>query len=249
MKLINKLRFAQLISAPMRMSLSLFRQKFNNLLILMVFYPISMLAHDLGQHGQVWIIGEENMKDVIAGKIVEQDWDEILGDVVTKTENYTKNLEPHNLPHATETKTKYVDPSFALDRDIVHNGQVLYKKGTWVNPLDHMRPNTGMLFFDGEFQDQLDFAIQAAREHPDTLKLVMTQGDPGELSKRLGIPVFYADKGLIHHYHITHVPTLLSVGAGEYEKFIAVTQFTQPFQVRHIDQCWNGCKVYEQNEK
>ncbi len=198
-------------------------------------------AHDLGIHNRVWAIQEVNIKEVMAQQIAAMDWDEIFGMMEAQSKNYTRDLPPNDIAQARETGTKYVDASFALDQDIVVEGEIVYEAGTWVNPLAHARPVTAMLLFDATDDDQLAFALAAHEVMPNNLKLVMTKGDPGKLGRQLNHPVFYAFAHIVDYFDITHVPALLSLGKDDYKDYFAISQFAEPYNLKTLEKCWNGC--------
>lgn len=215
-----------------------------NLLLLFVL-PQFIFAHNLGVHGKIYPIQEADLKEVIVKQASQVNWNKVGHELKTKTVNFTKDLSPANLPIATKNKTDYVDPSVALDRDIWVGNKLLYKKGTWVNPLRFMRPHTDMLFFNANDEAQRQLALKLIEKHPYKIMLVVTQGDLGKLSKLLKMPVYYAYPRIIKRFHITQVPTLMGTGTGGHYLELALTHFAKPYHADWLMRCLHGCVFKE----
>lgn len=217
-------------------------------IILAVSMAPSVYAHDLGVFGRVWPIQEVDLKQVIAKQLSKINTKAINLKLKKQAIHFGENLPPNKLPNSLQTKTTYIDPSIALKKDIIVRGRMLYKKGTWVNPLKTVRPSKNMLFFNAVDDKQLHFALQALKAHPYRLMLVATKGNPVALAKKIHRPVYYATKGIVKRFHIKAVPSLLGVGSGNNEYDLAVTTFSAPYSIRLVKQCWNGCKINTVNK-
>ncbi len=211
--------------------------------------PLSSFAVDLGVHGHLWDIDEVDMTQLIAAQAAEADWQAAQRELTQSAEDYTSRLPQYRLELALETKTHWVDPSVVLGEDInvpveSENGEyewrVLHKAGTRVNPLEYNRPVSNMLFFDGNDPEQVELAVAALREHPYSLMLVETSGDPAKLAERIQVPVYYANDLLIDKFNIKRVPSLLGVGEGAQYYKLAVTELAAPYEVTVITDAWYG---------
>lgn len=198
-------------------------------------------SHDLGVYARVWSISEVNIKQVIAKQLHGLDIQGINSRLKSKVSHVGQHLASHDLPLATKTMTHYVDPSVALNRDIIVRGRIIYHKGTWVNPLHWVRPHTNLLFFDGQDKAQVALATQVIKTEPAHVQLVMIAGNPVTLSATLHTPVFYATQKLIKRFHIQAVPTLLGVGQGKHRYALAVSTLAAPYSVVQVKNCWRGC--------
>ena len=66
-----------------------------------------------------------------------------------------------------------------------------------------------LLFFDGDDEDQKNFAKKKLQQGP--LKLILTKGAPLALLEELKIPVYFDQQGVLtKKLGIKHVPTLVS---------------------------------------
>ncbi len=214
------------------------------LLFIMIAYFLLIqkgIASDLGIYARVWDIKEIDLKQLIAEGLHKIDVKKIQINYKQQAEHLGENLTPNLLSNADQNKTIYVDPSISLSKNIIINGKVIYKKGTFVNPLTVVRPTENMLFFNGENQDQMDFALQAMKAEPYRLMLVMTKGNPIQLANKIRRPIYYATQGIISRFHITRVPTLLGVGLNQHQNELAITMFATPYSVDMLKKCWSGC--------
>lgn len=215
--------------------------------LLALFTGASMLcsisAHNVGQYGRVWGIAEVNAKQVIANELAQKNTRHAQLTLKKSLTSIGQHLPPANLPNAQKRVTRYYDPSGALGKDIVVRGRLLYKKGTWVNPLKVVRPVQNMLYFNARDKAQLTFAINALTKMPTRLMLVTTGGDPIKLAAKLHRPVYYARPALIARFHIRAVPSLLGVGKGLYRYRLAVTTFRAPYKIAQVVACWHGCPI------
>lgn len=198
-------------------------------------------ANDLGHYGRVWGIEEVNVKQVIANQLAMKNTLKSAKVLRKSLKTLGEHFPSMHLPTARHRLTSYYDPSIALKTDIVVRGRLLYRKGTWVNPLKVVRPIQDMLYFDGRDKQQLDFAIKALRHYPTRLMLVETGGDPIKLSANLHRPVYYARRAIISRFHIVKVPSLLGVGVGLHQYDLSVTTLTPKATMKTLNTCWHGC--------
>lgn len=198
-------------------------------------------SYDLGTLGQTYPIKEIDIKLVIAKQGEHLPLDKIKAELKDSTQSYFKNLPNFGLTPVEQTQTRYVDPSVAYNKDYAYKGRVFYRKGTFVNPLSVVRPSTVMLYFDGNDDEQLQFAKDVIKNHPMRVQLVLTNGNPQALGKVLQRPVGYANKQILARFHIQHVPSLLGVGKDAHYLDLAITDFAFPYSTKLFDLCWNGC--------
>lgn len=200
-----------------------------------------VFARDLGVYGHLWSISEVNLKKVIATQLSHVNMQKIGLTLKKQARNFGNNLPPNELPIAQKTQTIYVDPSIALKHDIIIRGKLIYKKGSWVNPLTYIKPVTDMLFFNGDDSAQLNFALKALKDFPYKLMLVMIKGNPVKLAAKIHRPVYFGYKTIIKRFHITKVPSLLGIGKGQLKDRLAVTTFSKPYLPVMVKRCWHGC--------
>jgi len=206
-------------------------------------------AADLGVHGRLYDIEEADMRKTLIGQASEVDWASKNQALAEDAKNWGANLPQFDLPKASETKTTYIDPSITLASDInapveQEDGswewQLLHPAGTKVNPLEQVRPINNMLFFDGDDEEQVEFALAALKAKPYKLMLVETSGNPDKLSKKILRPIYYANAKILERFGIRQTPSLLGVGEDLHRFELAVTTFATPYDVTMIDKAWHG---------
>ncbi len=209
----------------------------------------SVLADDLGVFGRVWDIEEVDLRRMMAEQIARVDQTIIQDELKTSSKNYLRTLPEDYLPKATATRTHWVDPSVVVSQDIYapveqedgrYGWEVMVPAGTRVNPLTDVRPVDNMLFFNAKDPEQVEFALSALKAHPRNLMLVATGGDVGALSAKIQVPVYHSNPSLIERFEIRAIPSLLGIGTGPRELFLAVTEFEPPYDPRLIERAWNG---------
>jgi conjugal transfer pilus assembly protein TraW len=208
----------------------------------------SALAHDFGVQGKVWAIIEVDMREILLGDVAKHDWDKVNSQLKEAAGKYFDNLPKRFAPGVSQTKTRWIDPSFVLDNDIyapVKNAQgdyewkVLYPKGSRANPLSVQRPYNAMLFFDGNVKEQVAFVTEALNRHPGKLLPVeLTGANPKDLSDKLSTPIFSATPEMVARFNITESPSLLYPGEKAHALELGLTTFSQPFSQVALDNTW-----------
>ena len=174
---------------------------------------------ELGVYGETFPIEEKNLLEVIRTKL--QGLFES-----GKLEDHQKTIlkkakEQLNRPHPVRGVSKTATPkSFSHDPSITvpydlkdHHGQVFHREGTKVNPLDSRQMKCPLLFVDGDDSEQVFWAIQQykAAESSQKPKIILVQGAPLELSKKLDLPVYFDQSGvLVKKLGISQVPARVS---------------------------------------
>lgn len=181
---------------------------------------------DHGVHGELFTIAEEDMLQVIQKRLLQLKESGALDAFQRDFTNQAKQrmLEPKAISHitpTTHTRVFYVDPTLTIEGDIVipeglkNAGHILAKKGDRVNPLHTLKPQKGLFFMDGDNEQHQHFAIQ----HVHQYDIVLVTGKPLELEKKLNLPIFFDQGGIItKRYGINHVPAKMEI-EGEKLKF------------------------------
>jgi conjugal transfer pilus assembly protein TraW len=178
-------------------------------------------AKDLGVYGEVWEIKEQNIVDYIKSQITEDKADKINKEFVSQTKkhiNRPKSVD--GITNTLEHKVHYYNPEITLTKDILdHQGTIMHRKGTKVNPLDHQTFTRQLLFINGDNKQQIKYAVATYRKVGYDLKIVLTKGSPIELMKvynnstkqnNLQIRFYFDQEGkLTQTFGIETVPTLV----------------------------------------
>lgn len=170
---------------------------------------------DFGINGTVYPIDEQDPLILIQSKLKSM---EERGDLERhRQELQNKTKAAIERPKSVEGINKaygshvfYYDPTYIVAEDIKdHMGRVFYKKGKKINPLEAVNLSQGLLFFDGDDEEQVAFAKEKLKERP--VKLILVKGSPLALSEDLKMPVYFDQAGLLtKKLNITHVPALVT---------------------------------------
>lgn len=188
------------------LNMSTITGKIQCLSIILLCGVSSGISKDLGVHGPLFMIEEEDLLQVIQRKL------EILknsGKINRLSDRLNQALRARSyhpgsqfLPRRQEKISRVIDPSITVQIPIRdHHGKSVVKAGTKYNPLDHVSWGVPLLIFDGTDAEQIDWAIQ----HEG--KWVLIRGNPFALSHQYKRWV-YVDQGggLVKRFRLTHVP-------------------------------------------
>ncbi|WP_414039351.1 hypothetical protein ACJU26_08985 [Acidithiobacillus sp. M4-SHS-6] len=179
---------------------------------------------------------------MVIQKAAKADWKSIDEKLKRKTEWDVKHFPQQVLPDAKKTHTDYFSPGVILQRSIrapvdTYSGyhwEVLYPKGTHVNPLRRgLEPVTRMLFFNEDKPRQVAFMKAVLRAYPYFVMPVALGGNIPKQARAIGRPMYYAYPTILQRFQIHAVPALLGVGSGKYRYDMAVTYFG-PDALRHV---------------
>ncbi len=166
------------------------------LLFLIILLSASLVdARDLGFQGETFSIKEENLKEVIQSKAESSRFDAAQKRLVAeKIQNEGELFKKVSwLEKALKYTCFFYSPSKTLYEDILDaEGKVLHKKGTEVNPLDHITLDSGLLFFDGSDPRQVEWAESQEGE----FKWILIAGSPLKLQEEKERPIFFDQGGV-----------------------------------------------------
>lgn len=184
--------------------------------ILLLVVVNKAFGKDLGVVGRVWEISESNPIEDIKNKLkmmerngeIDKHNEKIKEEIKKRIEN-PKNL---GIRRAEREREYYYDPSISKPHDLKdHKGQVYYKAGTVINPLDQVNMDSDLIFFDGEDRDQLEFAIDLYRSSVKKPILILTGGSPIKLEKKYKLDFYYdQDSVITKKLKISRVPALVA---------------------------------------
>jgi conjugal transfer pilus assembly protein TraW len=205
-------------------------------------------AKDYGVQGNQWPVTEVDIRQLMVSQAAAVDWSKPQAQVKESAARFLDNLPKRQLPLAERTQTAWFDPSIVLTSDIQvpvkqkdgsYVWQVLYPKGTRVNPLEKYHPVTAMLFFDGSQEDQVKMVQDVLAKEPNRIMVVAAgAGDLKTLNETLKRPVFYANDALINRFQVKYLPSLVYPGDGAQSLYIGITSFGLPFDANQVVQSW-----------
>ena len=182
----------------------------------LLFLSPSLFAQDLGVIGPVYAIEEESLIEVmmrqVKGKVRAGVWRKMMDKKKVQTQALLNRPVGVQMPRAHVNRQRYVNPSVVLEKDVMGaDGQVLYARGTAVNPLDYMRLSNAFIFFDGDDNEQVAWVQSLAEKSTAPLILILTNGPFGELVDTFKTRLYFDQYGRLSQYFgIEALPTVMS---------------------------------------
>lgn len=174
---------------------------------------------DLGVYGETFPIEEKSLLEVIKAKLQALATSGKLEghqQIILRRAKEQLNRPPpiKNILKTTVPRSFNWDPSITVPYDLKdHKGNVFYRKGTKVNPLDTHPFRYPFLFVDGDDPSQVAWAIKQYKlaEVSHKPKIILVQGAPFDLSKKLNLPIYFDQSGvLVKKFGISQVPAKVS---------------------------------------
>ena len=169
-------------------------------------------AKDLGVRGETWAIAEPDLLQVLEARLLELERSGAMAAIEDEARARVRaRLETPapvaGIAPATELRSRLVDPSVVLDRDVrLPDGTVLAAAGTRLNALDHTPFNRELLLIDGRRNAEVAWAL----ERPGTPTIVLLAGRPLDLARRHGRPFFFDQGGrLAARFGLAATPVLI----------------------------------------
>lgn len=164
---------------------------------------------DLGVHGKLYEIKEEDMLSYVRRKAGEIDMRALRESMEKKLEeSYARHsLVSLDVPSATEERVRYVDPSVNVRNPLYdHTGKMIFPAGV-VNPLDHVPLSKSILVLR---EDQVKRALEEISGRGKKAILILTDGDIRRASSLAGRMVYKATPFILRRLQIEKVPSLVT---------------------------------------
>lgn len=181
------------------------------MLLTILFFMSHASAKDLGVHGSLFKIEEENLMEVIQRKLNSM---EKSGKVIQLNEHIKKRVHEnaqnpqsvHSLPRATKYQAKLFDPAISIKQEIKdHQGRIIVRAGTRVNPLDYLNWGEPLILLDGTDAEQVEWAKEASG------KWILTKGNPFKIGKATDRWVYFDQGGIIvKRFNVKALPARIS---------------------------------------
>ena len=163
---------------------------------------------DLGVHGKLYEIKEEDMLSYVKRKAGEIDLQALRESMVKKIEeSYAEHSSVSlNVPSAEKKRVRYIDPSVNVRNPLYdHTGKMISLGGT-VNPLDHVSLSRSILILR---EDQIKRALEKIGGKGGKPILLLTDGDIQRASSLAGQPVYKANLFILRRLKIEKAPSLV----------------------------------------
>lgn len=165
-------------------------------------------AKELGTVGATYAIAETDALVEIEQKAKSVDWSKVIKRELI--EEYGGSGDRMNLPRAVRDRSFPVDMTYTLQIEIPDGkGGVLYPKGYTFNPLDYINFTKTLVVINGSDSEQVKWFVASEYKGRVDVMLLLTEGRYGRLGKKLGVPLFYADRQIVERLHLTAVPSVV----------------------------------------
>jgi len=170
--------------------------------------PDQASGKDLGVHGKLYEIREEDMLSYVRRKAGEIDMRALRESMERKLEeSYARySFVSLDVPSATEERVRYVDPSVNVRNPLYdHTGKMIFPAGV-VNPLDHASLSKSIMVLR---EDQVKRALEETDKRGEKPILLLTDGDIRRASSLAGQMVYKASPFTLRRLQIEKVPSLV----------------------------------------
>ena len=175
---------------------------FVNIFLSFVLLMGNSFSEDKGVFGAVFEIVEDDIVELIQGKLKKLQETGELESIQKKIQNdVVKGIkEPSSVEGISRTTNprKFIfDPTIELTEDLKDNKcKVFAKAGSRYNPLDYISMTKPLIFIDGTDEDQVFWAKLKLIKHKYG-KLILVSGKPLKLQERLKMDVYFDQYGKI----------------------------------------------------
>lgn len=194
---------------------------FVNIFLSFVLLIGNSFAEDKGVFGAVFEIVEDDIVELIQGKLKQLGETGELEPIKKKIQNdIVKGInEPSAIEGIIRTSNprKFVfDPTIELNEDLKDNkGKVFAKAGSRYNPLDYISMTKPLIFIDGDDEDQVLWAKLKLIKYKYG-KLILVSGKPLNLQERMKRDVYFDQYGKITtKLSIKQVPAIVYQEIGQ----------------------------------
>ncbi len=184
-------------------------------LCILIILPSLLQAKDLGVHGRVYEIKENDLLTVLQsraqGELDSGEWNKRVEKWRDQAKKQASRPAGIVLPRATETTSHLYDPTLVVPDDIKDaNGFILHRAGTRINPLSYITMTRHLLFIDGDDKAQIDWMMQTTKSEPERFKVILTRGNVIDLMTSLDRRLFFDQKQqYIEKLSINTLPALV----------------------------------------
>jgi conjugal transfer pilus assembly protein TraW len=170
---------------------------------------------DYGIVGHTYPIIEQDIIEYIKNRLGQIDLNVLETETKVRVQEKIKRPTPvYGITKAKENHEYDYDPTFTLEENIEdHKGNIIYPKGTTINPLSSARMKEALIFIDGDDKAQAEYAIEKYKERGGKVKIILIKGSPIDLGLKHKDEIqFYFDQEgvLTNKLGIKHVPAIVN---------------------------------------
>jgi len=179
---------------------------------LVLVFSTNALAMDLGVHGRLYPIDEQNLIETIQAN-AQADIDSGAWEKHTQQWREQASYQANRpggiqLPRTDETSSRLYDPSVVFPDDIKDaEGNLIYSAGVPVNPLNYINWSRQLIFIDGDDRQQINWMMSVTQSNPTQFKVVLTNGPVLDLMNELNQRLYFdQNQNLVRRFNIRSLP-------------------------------------------
>ncbi len=171
--------------------------------VTMAGISIPASAKDLGVRGATWPVAEPDLLAEIESRLrgMERSGELARLERGARADARARLEAPDPVPGivpATEERSRLIDPSITVARDIwTPDGVLVAAAGTRVNPLERMTLARDLLFVDGRSAAEIAWALAREEEGGRPARIVLLAGRPLDLARKHRRPFFFDQGGVL----------------------------------------------------
>lgn len=186
--------------------------------LLILLFPFAVSALNCGTQGTTYPIKEKSALDLIGQRLANMqasgEIDMHQQQLKSQALNTIETPKPvGGLVKTKQARTFEKDISVSMPEDIRdHNGKIIHKAGTRVNPLSNklLATKKVLIFLDGEDNEQVEWALKEHQKRRGLAKLVLVNGKPLELMRTFDTPFYFDQTGrLTKYFGFQQIPAMV----------------------------------------
>ena len=175
-------------------------------------------AQDCGTQGAVYPVKEKSALELIQQRLANMQASGEIDMRQQQLKSQALNTIEKPKPVSGLIKTKQArtfekDISVSMPEDIRdHNGKIIHKSGTLVNPLSNklLATKKVLIFLDGDDNEQVEWALKEHQKRRGLAKLVLVNGKPLELMRAFDTPFYFDQTGrLARYFGFQQIPAMV----------------------------------------
>lgn len=184
-------------------------------ILLLLDINIDIYSKDLGQYGVVYPIKEKSLLELIYQKLGKAqktgDIDKLQKEFQNRVKASIEKPTGSTISSAMQSRNWLFDPSVTLKKDILnHEGIIVAKAGTIINPLKYVKMSKNLVFINGELKKEIRFAKEKLKENINN-KIILVNGNIKDVNKELEHAVYFDQESkFIKKFGIEHTPAVVS---------------------------------------
>ena len=190
--------------------------------IFFILIPCAMIANniyanDLGVMGETYTIIEIDFLEFIQSRVAMMQkngqWQALQNKAQEEASYYRdRPKKVDGITRADKTKSWTFDPSIVLQNDIsTPDGKLIAAAGTRVDPLIYISLSKALIFYNGDDQTQVRWALEQDKKLNGRDKLILVNGSVLDQEKHFKQTIYFDQTGtLTTRFGITHVPAIVT---------------------------------------